>query len=663
MPDPHAPLPRRLQVNPPVFFTSAGLIALVVLVAASFPQAAEQTFTRLQAAITAAFGWFYIGSVAVFLIFVVVLALSRFGNVRLGPDDALPDYTYTTWFAMLFSAGMGIGLMFFAVAEPVMHFINPPTGTGGTVQAARNAMRTTFFHWGVHAWAIYIVVGLSLAYFAFRHDLPLTVRSALYPLIGERIHGRIGHAVDIFAVLGTMFGIATSLGLGVMQVNAGLNHLVGLPVSTGMQLVLIAIITLLATVSVASGLDRGVRRLSELNLLLALLLMLFVLATGPTVFLLNAFFQNVGTYAADLVRMTFTIYAYEPNEWMGNWTLFYWGWWISWSPFVGMFIARVSRGRTIREFIGGVMLVPAGFTFLWLTVFGDTALHFALLDGTSAIVTSVQGNLPVALFTLLEQLPLSNVTALIAVTLVVVFFVTSSDSGSLVIDMITSGGAAQPPVWQRIFWALTAGLVAGVLLVAGGLTALQTAAIASALPFALVMLVICYGLLRGLQISADSIEADSTPPARLPLPGAEPESGWRRRLSNLLTHYRQTEVTSFIDEVVTPALDKVGTALRKEGLDARISKATDRVELAVYQHGKRDFLYAVRARGYRMPTFAFPEFTFNRDEETRYYQAEVHLNDGSQQEEITGYTEDQVIHDLLGRYERHMRLRHPAAMR
>jgi len=655
------PLRRRMQVNPPVFFTSAALIALLVVTGVAFPQQAEALFTQVQRFVTGAFGWFYIGSVAAFLIFVVALALGRFGNVKLGPDDAMPDYTYATWFAMLFSAGMGIGLMFFAVAEPVMHFTSPPVGEGGTVQAARDAMKITFFHWGVHAWAIYIVVGLSLAYFAFRHELPLTVRSALYPLIGERIHGPIGHTVDVFAVLGTMFGIATSLGLGVMQVNAGLNYLTGVEVSLAVQLMLIAGITLLATVSVASGLDRGVRRLSELNLLLALILMLFVLATGPTVFLLNAFFQNLGTYAAQLVSMTFAIYAYEPNPWIGDWTLFYWGWWISWSPFVGMFIARVSRGRSIREFIGGVLLVPAGFTFLWLTVFGDTALHMALADSGSSIVATVRDNLPVALFALLEQLPLPAVTATIGITLVVIFFVTSSDSGSLVIDMITSGGAATPPLWQRIFWALTAGLVAAVLLVAGGLKALQTAAIASALPFAVVMLVICYGLLRGLQMSHGAVRVSEPGRARLPRAGQQPS--WHRRLSNLISRRGRGEVLGFIEATVAPALEAVAEELRHEGLDARVDTGEGRAELTVYQNGRPDFLYAVRARSYRMPSFAFPEFTFKKEEEARYYQAEVHLKDGPQQQDLTGFSQDEVIHDLLSRYERHMRLLHPATAR
>lgn len=367
-------------------------------------------------------------------------------------------------------------------------------GEGGTVEAARGAMLITYFHWGLQAWSTYCVVGLALAYFAFRHGLPLTIRSALYPIIGDRIYGNIGHVVDIFAVLGTMFGVATSLGLGVMQVNAGLSYLFDVNVSTTMQVALIAGITGLATISVVAGLDKGIRRISELNLLLALTLLSFVLLAGPTASLLGGFGQNLGNYLSSMVAMTFNLYAYEPNEWMGDWTLFYWAWWISWSPFVGMFIARISRGRTIREFILGVLLIPAGFTFLWLSIFGNSALFIELAEDGGQIAKAAINDMPTALFVLLEYLPLTTITSMLATLLVVTFFVTSSDSGSLVIDIITSGGNEDPPVWQRVFWALSEGVVASVLLIAGGLAALQTATIISALPFAFVMLLICYGL-------------------------------------------------------------------------------------------------------------------------------------------------------------------------
>lgn len=488
-----------LTVNGPVFLTSAVLILAFVVFGAVFTDTARSVFSSVQSGITTYGGWFYTLSVAVFLAFVLGLLVSPYGRVKLGPDDSEPDYSYTAWFAMLFSAGMGIGLLFYSVAEPLLHFTSPPTGEGGTAEAARRAMQITFFHWGVHAWAIYIVVGLSLAYFAYRHDLPLTLRSALYPIVGDRIYGPIGHTVDTVAVLGTMFGVATSLGLGVMQVNAGLSYLLGIPSATWVQLLLIGGITAMATISVVLGLDAGIRRLSELNLGLGLLLVLFLFAAGPTVFLMDAFVQNLGGYLQNIVSMTFRTYAFEGGDWQSSWTLFYWAWWIAWSPFVGMFIARISRGRTIREFILGVLLVPTMVTFLWLTIFGDTAIQMVLNGGGEAVVEATNDSIPTALFALLGEFPLAGLSSAIATFVVVTFFVTSSDSGSLVIDIITSGGEHDPPVAQRIFWAVTEGSVAAVLLVAGGLNALQTAAITTALPFTAVLLVICYGLAKGLR--------------------------------------------------------------------------------------------------------------------------------------------------------------------
>jgi choline/glycine/proline betaine transport protein len=444
-------------------------------------------------------GWFYMGVVALFFIWIIYLASSKYAHIKLGPDDSSPDYSYGSWFAMLFSAGMGIGLLFFGVAEPITHFNSPPVGEGNTVEAAQNAMLFTYFHWGLQAWTTYIVVGLSLAYFSFRHGLPLTMRSALYPIIGERVHGRIGHSVDVFSVLGTMFGVATSLGIGALQINAGLNYLFQVNISEITQVLIISVITGFATISVVSGLDAGIRRISELNIVLAILLLAFVLLAGPTAGLLGSFIQNIGNYLSNMTSLTFNLYAYQPNEWMGEWTLFYWAWWISWSPFVGIFIARISKGRTIREFILGVLLVPTGFTFLWLSIFGNSALFIELGGDGGAISAATLNQMPTALFVLLEQLPWTTVVSMVAVLLIVTFFVTSSDSGSLVIDTITSGDNKDSATWQRLFWAVSQGIVASVLLVGGGLAALQAATLSSALPIAFIMILMCLGLARKLK--------------------------------------------------------------------------------------------------------------------------------------------------------------------
>ncbi len=643
----------RIQISPPVFLISAALTLALVLFAAIFTRPAGILFGAVQGWITESAGWFYVLAVAGFIVFVLSLALSGLGRIRLGPDHSEPDYTYTSWFAMLFSAGMGIGLMFFGVAEPVMHYVSPPVGDPETVEAARLSMRITFFHWGVHAWAIYAVVALSLAYFAFRQGLPLTIRSSLYPLIGDRIYGPIGHTVDIFAVLGTIFGVATSLGFGVIQINSGLEYLFGLPNNVIMQVILIAGITAIATVSVALGLDAGIRRLSLLNMILAGGLLAFVLVAGPTVFLLQTLVQNTGNYISNLFSMTFNLYAYEPTDWIGGWTLFYWGWWIAWAPFVGMFIARVSRGRTIREFVVGVLLVPLGFTLMWMTFFGNTALHMIMMQGITGLADAVAADTSVALFQFFEQLPFSTVMAMIATLLVITFFVTSSDSGSLVVDILTSGGRDDSPAWQRIFWAIVEGAVAAALLVAGGLAALQTATIASALPFTIIMILMCWGLLSALRVEAK--KRISLHEARIAPAGPRGARNWKNRLHAMMHQPRRREVVRYIREVVKPALSEVAEELRKQSLMAEVGEGDDDRAWVEVLHGDEiDFFYSVHPRAYEPPTFVMRDTRDKRLEKLKYYRAEVHLKEGGQDYDVMGWGKDDLIHDVLEQYERHM---------
>lgn len=639
----------------PVFFISAGLIVLVCIYGAGSSEHAAVSFSAIQDWLVTNFGWFYMVSIAFFFGFVIYLVFSRFANIKLGPDDSEPDYSYVSWFSMLFSAGMGIGLLFFGVSEPLTHFAQPPTGVGGTAQAAGRAMEITFFHWGLQAWSVYIVVGLSLAYFSYRHGLPLSIRSALYPLIGDRIYGPIGHTVDIFAVLGTMFGVATSLGLGVMQVNAGLSYLFDVEVSTTVQIILIVFITAMATVSVVAGLDAGIRRLSELNLLLAIVMLVFILLAGPTATLLGALLQNVGGYLSSMVDMTFNLHAYQPIEWMGDWTLFYWAWWISWSPFVGMFIARISRGRTIREFIVGVLLVPAGFTFLWLSLFGNTALIMELADNGISLVNTALEDSPTTLFMMLEQLPWSNLMALVATLLIMTFFITSSDSGSLVIDIITSGGNEDPPVWQRIFWAITEGVVASALLLAGGLSALQTASIISALPFACVMYLMCFGLIKGLH--RETVKRPYSPGTVPRVPQASSPKHWQQRLRALIGEHRQQDVRDYIEETVRPAMQAVSLQIDGSQLQSRVEETGTMIKLVVDHGTNTEFKYEIRLREYGIPSVAFPEMP-RRDQEKTYWRAEVHLNEGPQQYDVAGYTLEQLTGDLLAQFEMHMQWMH-----
>jgi choline/glycine/proline betaine transport protein len=488
----------RKTIEPIVFWSSVVLIVFFVFLSFAYTQQMGDAFENAQGLFSTYAGWIYILGVNSFLIFTLWLLFSKYGDIRLGGKGARPEFSTKSWLAMLFSAGMGIGLVFWSVAEPIYHFSSPPMNVdAGTAEAASMAMTITFFHWGFHAWGVYAVIALALAFAAFNKGQPLTIRAAFYPLLGDKIYGPIGHTIDIIAVLATMFGLATSLGLGVQQVNAGLTTLFGVSSSVTVQIILIAVITLIAIGSVVSGLNKGVRLLSELNMGLAALLMLFVFAVGPTLFILDSVVQNFGSYLQHLAQLSTWTESYDQTEWQHGWTIFYWAWWIAWSPFVGMFIARISKGRTIREFVMGVLFVPTILAMVWMTVFGGTALH-AELNGNGAIAEAVNADVATALYVLLDSFPLSGLTSVIAIVVVTTFFVTSSDSGSLVIDTITSGGHPNPPVAQKVFWATMEGVVAASLLLAGGLSALQAGAILTGLPFTIVLFFMCFSLRKGL---------------------------------------------------------------------------------------------------------------------------------------------------------------------
>ena len=644
----------RHNLSPPVFFGSSILILLLVGYTALFPAQSEAVFSSIQASIMANASWFYVAAVAIIFIGVVCISMSRYGDIKLGPDHSEPDYSFSSWFAMLFSAGMGIGLMFFGVGEPVMHFLTPPQGDPGTIAAAKEAIGITFFHWGFHAWAIYAIVALILAFFGYRHNLPLTLRSALYPLIGDRIYGPIGHVTDIFAILGTTFGVATALGYGVLQVNSGLNYLFDISVSTQTQVILIIVITGLATLSVASGLDKGIRRLSELNLLLALLLLTMVVILGPTSLLLQMFVQNIGGYLSELVDKTFNLYAYQPTDWLGGWTLFYWAWWLSWSPFVGMFIARISRGRTIREFVCGVLFVPSALTFLWMTVFGNTSIDLIMNHGATELGTVVQTDVSLALFKFLEYFPFTNVLSGISIIMVVVFFVTSSDSSAMVIDLLASNGEGHNPVWQRVFWSCLIGLVALVLMLAGGLKALQSATIATALPFSVVLLVSGYGLLKALAIDAakkESLEQTTLAPST-----GHTHISWKARLQNLVHFPERKSVSLYMSSSVLPAMTAVCEELKEKGVEAEVDVKPKGYPTLVVSHGdEQDFIYTVKPRAFMQPSFVVDD---EDEDDIKYYRAEVFLREGGQDYDIMGWTRDQVISDIIDQYEKHMHFLH-----
>ncbi|PXA91086.1 transporter [Nostoc sp. 3335mG] len=628
------------RMNPRVFWGASAVVALLLIGTIAMPGTADIAFHAAQDWTIDRFGWFYVASVAAFLVIVLILGFGPAGKLKLGPDDAEPDFPYVSWLAMLFAAGMGIGLMYFAVAEPIQHYIAPPEVESGTILAAREAMAITFHHYGVHAWAIYALVGLSLAYFTYRKGLPLTLRSGLSPILGKRINGPLGDAIDIFAICGTVFGVATSLGFGVSQMTAGLAWNYGLADTNTLKVIVIAVVMGAATLSVLSGADRGIRRLSELNLTVAVLLMLFVLFSGPTLFLLRALIQNFGLYLDHFVKRTFTLYAYEPRAWMANWTLFYWAWWIAWSPFVGMFIARISRGRTVREFVIGVLFVPTAFTFLWMTVFGNTAISLDLGVAAGDIARAVQADLSTALFKFLAYLPGAGFTSALAILLVGVFFVTSADSGALVIDTLASGGQEDTPRWQRIYWCILLAVTATALLLAGGLGALQAATLLAALPFCFIMLLLAYGLLR--QTKAD-LEGETL--------SQEEGPSIAERIKRLLVPATRADIARQIERFGVPALQSVHDAMREEGLtNASVDRDDDGATLTIRLGEAQPFVYRLAPRSRPLPAYTALDAPEGR--RSLSWMMAGQAGDGTRYRNLTGFTQEQIAADVLEQLER-----------
>ena len=630
---------------------ASSIIITLLLCTAALPKQAQSLFTLIQASIVDNGSWFYVLTVAFIFFFVIFLGVSRYGDIRLGPDHSTPDYSLVSWLSMLFAAGMGIGLMFFGVAEPLMHYLSPPTAETGTVTAVQEAMKMTFFHWGLHAWAIYAIVALVLAYFSYRHNLPLTLRSALYPLIGEKIYQWPGHLVDVFAVVSTVFGVATSLGLGASQVNAGFGYLFGIDVSTTNQIIIMCVITSLAVISVATGLDKGIKILSETNMVLAVILLLLIFVLGPTVFLLQAYLQNIGDYLADIVHNTFNLFAYNKTDWIGGWTIFYWGWWLAWAPFVGLFIARISRGRTIREFIIGVMLIPTVFTLFWMTIFGNSAIDLVHNQGVVALGEMVSKDSSVALFVFLENFPLATVLSFFSVLMIVIFFVTSCDSGAMVVDMLCSHGSNNTPLWQRVYWAVGIGVVAAVLLLVGGLNALQTMTIASALPFTFVLLLAIAGLIKALRV--EGFKQESQLITAIPHASNDNSDSWQMRLKNVVDFPNKTNVNKFISQIVAPALNSVAKELNENQIDVEISQDNG-LSLIVEHGGEQAFVYRVLARKYSQPDFV----SETEEDEQSYYRAEVHLVEGGQDYDIMGWSKAAVINNIIDQYHKHLHFLH-----
>ncbi|WP_425640610.1 BCCT family transporter [Marinomonas gallaica] len=511
-----------LGTNKFMCIASSLMVFVFVVFAVTNVKLSNDIFNTLNGWITTNFSWYYILILSGVLAFAVWVAFSRFGQIRLGADDETPEFSFTAWFSMLFSCAIGTGLLFWSIAEPITHmqgnpFLDMKGIEPNTVEAAQMAIEITMFHWGIHGWAVYIMVGLCLAYFCYRRGLPLTVRSGLYPLLGERVNGPIGHAVDLLAIFSTLFGTATTLGLGVSQMNAGLNYLFGMSISTESQLILIAVVSLIATVSAVSGVGRGIKVLSIWNIRLSTLVILFFVIAGPTVFLFDLAVSAIGDYAVSFASMGFWVDLDPERQWQGWWTLFYWGWWLSWGPLVGMFIARISRGRTIRQFLLSALVIPPLGGFLWIVIFGGTALHIDLFQG-GQLTEVVNADMTQALYSTIEALGVDSMTTLVAALstfLILTWFVTSADSGTLVISTIVSKGCTNPPNWLRAAWGVGLGVISGILLVSGGLDALKTASIVAAFPFSIVFIFMCWALFKGLKDEEQGIryvEADLAKP-------------------------------------------------------------------------------------------------------------------------------------------------------
>ena len=555
---------RGFVVDRAVFLPSIVFLLSTVGVVLLFPDASTSAFGALQAAIVENASWFYGLVMAILLITSGVLAFSRVGNIRLGPDNSSPDYSLFSWLSMLFAAGVGIGLMFYGVAEPVVHYLRPPVGAGAAVGGENQAVNLTMLHWGFNAWSVYALMALVLAYFSFRRGLPLTLRSAFYPILGDRIYGPLGAAIDVFAIVCTTFGISTSLGLGVEQLSTGLNYLFSVPESGGLKLGITVAIMAMAAVSVALGLDSGIKRLSEINSFLAIALLCFVLLIGPTALILGGTLENFGFYVANLITTSTNLFTYQDTEWLGGWTIFYWGWWISWAPFVGIFIARISRGRTIREFLIGVMVVPTLFVVLWMNVFGGSAIEL-IHAGETAFGEAVANDQPLGLFLFLDYLPGTFYLSLLSLVMIVIFFVTSADSGALVLNMMASGGVDETPVFQRVLWAGIIAAISATLLINGGLGALQTATIASALPFSLILLGALWGLQRSLQ--SDMQSSFGKAPTSF---DTDADVDWQSRLGALLKAPSDNTVVQFQRDTVLPALSAFASELSKNGVPSEV---------------------------------------------------------------------------------------------
>ena len=649
---------KQTSFNPLVIGATLFFVVLLVAMILIAPEQTQTLLNTAKSGIFANFSWFYVLAFSVFLGFLVILSVSSLGNIKLGNDEEEPEFGFLSWLAMLFAAGMGVGLMFFGVAEPLTHYLSDIT-TGSAEHKQQEALLHTLFHWGIHAWSVYGMIALALAYFGFRYKLPLALRSCFYPLLKERINGKLGDLIDIMALLATLFGVITTLGFGASQLGAGLHQLGWISENSfSLQMVVIAVVMSLATFSAISGVGKGVKILSELNLTLAFCLLIFVLVAGPTLYLLSAFSDNIGTYLSNLVKLSFKTYVYEQEhtDWFSGWTILYWAWWCSWAPFVGLFIARISKGRTIREFIFGVLVIPSMFGILWFTVFGNTAIW--LNDGEAAGTLGQMISSPeTLLFKFLDYLPLSGVTGLVSLVVISLFFITSADSGIYVLNNIASRDKSlAAPRWQAVMWGILMSVVAIVLMQSGGLANLQAMTLLVALPFAMLMLLMCFSLWKGL--NADKKYFDTkVNPTSIFWTGDK----WKERLEQMMNQTQEKDILRFLKHTVLPAMRELRQELiSKYELSVQINTLFDQdepaVELVIQKDLMRDFMYGVKSIGREVSEQLINDDNLPHIQHSMTYEPYTYFFDGRVGYDVQYMDQDELIADMLKHYERYLSL-------
>ena len=641
----------KTTLNKGIFVPSILFILLVSIISVAYPEMADKILNLIKNFIFVNLNWVYVWSVTCFVIFLIYLLFSKYGKIRLGDNDSRPEHSFFSWVAMLFSAGMGIGLMYFGVAEPMQHYTAEVFGLEHYVNRAKNAQLYTFFHWGIHAWAIYGLVGLALSYFAYRLKLPLSLRSCFYPLLKNKTDGTWGNVIDVFALCSTFFGITTTLGFGVVQINSGLQILNIVPDTNFLyQILIVGVLISLAIISALTGVDKGIKILSKINVMMVAGLLVFVLLLGPTVFLIGSFTEGLGNYINNFFNLTFATHAYDPAElpWFYDWTILYWAWWISWSPYVGLFIAKISKGRTIREFVVAVLLLPSLFNFIWMTVFGNSAIWFDVNVGNGAL-SAVASNPDALMFRFLEYLPFSTVASFMTILIVIIFFVTSADSGIFVMNNIATKNAVKSPKWQTILWGSLLAVLSLLLLNAGGLKALQSMTLITALPFSVILILFIVSLVKALTIDQEYYDR-SFSKATVPWSGRL----WKDRLKQIVATKDRASIDLFVNTVVKEAFTELQVEFADNGILANLNQHSNpaKMELEIKYDQINNFVYGVETTAKKVSSFLVDEDNLPEVQEKGAFYPKAYFGDTRESYDVQYFTKNELISDVLKHYDR-----------